>query len=156
LTYRRLLLVSILFLLSSFIYANDKPRDLTAEQWLVGQYFSKVNDTNIEIFFKKNHTVLFYKWTTKKPKTFTKFKLSFGKPKLELTPFDQGKWTVNNYTNEVSISNSQRQTFTYKFLPPNDDLICMLIAGSLDNANINQSWVSVVELSDDDPGYQGP
>jgi len=82
--------------------------------------------------------------------------LSFGKPKLELTPFDQGKWTVNNYTNEVSISNSQGQTFTYKFMPPNDDLICMLIAGSLDNANINQSWVSVLELSDDDPGYQGP
>ena len=155
-SYRKLLFIFILFLSPTFLYATDKSRDLSAEQWLTEQYFTKLDDTNLEIFFKKNHTVLFYRWTTKQPKTFTRFKLSFGKPKLELIPFDQGKWTANNYTNEVSISNSKGQTFTYKFLPPNDDLVCMLIAGSLDNANINQSWVSVLDISEDDPGYQGP
>jgi len=153
---KKLLLILSLILITTNCYAKDKTVKLTIAQWIVGQSFTKVGDTNLVIIFDKNHTYRFYKITTKQPKTYTKFKFTFSDPKSEMTFVNKGTWTTNEVQNELIITNTQGQSYVFNFIPPNDELVCMLIKGSLSNANINESWVSVLDLTDDDPGYQGP
>ena len=146
----------LLVIITTNCYSKDKPSELTIAQWITGQFFTKVSDSNLDIFFKKDHTYLIYKATIKQPNTYTKFKFKFSSPKLEMTPVYKGTWTTNEIAKELTITNSQGQSFVFNFIPPNDDLVCMLIKGSFNNANVNESWVSVIDLTDDDPGYQGP
>lgn len=152
----KILLLFTLMFISFFSQGNERNDNLSIEESISGQFFSKVNEPNLDILFKKDHTYNLYRTQIVKPKTYTKFKFSFGKPKSDMVLVGKGKWISNKIDNEVTIFNSEGQSFTYHFIPPNDELVCLLIAGSLDNANIKQSWVSVLDFTDDDPGYKGP
>lgn len=153
---KKILLILSLIFITTNSYSKNRQNELTIEKWITGQFFTKVSDSNLDIFFKKDHTYYFYKTTIRQPNTYTKFKFTFSKPKLEMTPVYKGTWTTNEVTKELIITNTQGQSFVFNFIPPNDDLVCMLIKGSLVNSNINESWVSVLDLTDDDTGYQGP
>ncbi len=147
----KFLLIIPLLLLTINGYANS----LSIEAWVTGQFFSKVGDSSIDILFEKNHTCLLYK-TTRRKSTFTRFKFTLGKPKLEMHLVTKGTWFTNETENELIIKGLQGKSFVFKFIPPNDDDVTMLISGTLDNANIKESYVSVLDLEDDTPDYQGP
>jgi hypothetical protein len=136
---KRILIIFFIFLLAGCGKKHQEPELSTSDNFIVMSPWYSLDD-KYRMQVNKNHVVI----------------ISDANKKLsDSETIINGKWSVDEAKKSVSITLNDK-TDSYLYIDPNNDSASILVNGSLENANLTQSWFSVFHEDDSQETESGP